>query len=109
VTKSYGAVVVGAGPAGLATSYELTRAGIDHVVLERGDAIGHTWANLYDGLVLHTGKHLSALPGMPFPRSTPLFPTRSDFLGYLNRYARTFRLPIETGADVTSADRDHAG
>ena len=63
------AVVIGAGPAGLATSQVLGRHGIDHVVLERGNTLGHTWANLYDSLVLHTGKHLSSLPGLPFSRT----------------------------------------
>ena len=57
-------VVIGAGPAGLATSRELTRRGIEHVVLERGNGVGHSWANLYDSLTLHTGKHMSALPGL---------------------------------------------
>jgi len=95
-------VIVGAGPAGLATSRELARRRIDHVVLERGATLGHTWATLYDSLVLHTGKHLSALPGMPFPRSTPLFPSRDQFLEYLGRYAAEFRLPVQTDADVTT-------
>ena len=79
------------------------------LVLERGEALGHTWANLYDGLVLHTGKHLSALPGMPFPAVTPLFPSRLDFLDYLRRYADTFRVPIETNADVAGLARDNGG
>jgi putative flavoprotein involved in K+ transport len=35
-------VIVGAGPAGLAASGAMTAAGIDHVVLERGQP-GHTW------------------------------------------------------------------
>lgn len=96
------AIVVGAGPSGLASSRELRRAGVRHIVLERGEAAGHTWAHLYDGLVLHTGKHFSALPGMRFPASTPLFPTRDHFLEYLNSYARTFQLPITTNADVAS-------
>jgi hypothetical protein len=100
-------VVVGAGPAGLATSRELTQAGIDHIVLERGSRAGHTWENLYDDLVLHTGKHLSSLPGMPFPRSTPLFPTRRQFVDYLHRYAEAFRLPIRTSAEVVSVTRGH--
>lgn len=102
----HAALVIGAGPAGLATSRELTRAGIDHVVLERGPAIAHTWANLYDGLVLHTGKHLSALPGMPFPAATPLFPTRQHFVDYLSRYADTFRVPVETNEEVVHAARE---
>ena len=99
--RSHETIVVGAGPAGLATSRELTRAGVDHCVLERGDQLGHTWANLYDSLVLHTGRHLSALPGLAFPSGTPLFPARRDFLDYLHRYASTFSLPIETSSDVT--------
>lgn len=94
------AVVIGAGPAGLATSRELGRRGIDHAVLERGNTLGHTWANLYDSLVLHTGKHLSSLPGLPFARTTRLFPSRRDFLHYLEEYARQFNLPVRTGADV---------
>jgi cation diffusion facilitator CzcD-associated flavoprotein CzcO len=99
------AVVVGAGPAGLAASRELARVGVDHRVLERGEGIGHTWANLYDSLVLHTGRHLSSLPGLAFPSGTPLFPSRRAFLDYLHRYAETFRLPIETSAEVTAVER----
>jgi thioredoxin reductase len=99
------ALIVGAGPAGLATSRELSRAGVQHVVLERGDQIGETWAHLYDNLVLHTAKRLSALPGLGFPASTPRFPTRRDFLAYLHRYADTFRIPVETHAEVASLHR----
>jgi cation diffusion facilitator CzcD-associated flavoprotein CzcO len=98
-------VVVGAGPAGLATSAELRRRGIEHVVLERGDTVGHSWANLYDSLTLHTGKHLSALPRMPFDRSVPLFPSRRDFVDYLHRYAEALALPIETRRTVTAIER----
>jgi putative flavoprotein involved in K+ transport len=108
VKSSWEAVVIGAGPAGLATARELARHGIDHVVLERG-TIGHTWENLYDSLVLHTGKHLSGLPGMAFSRATALFPTRLDVLDYLNRYADTFRLPVETGVNVVDLTRTGDG
>lgn len=100
VSASCDVIVIGAGPAGLGTSRELRRHGVDHVVLERGPCLGHTWANLYDGLVLHTGKHLSALPGLRFPRSTPLFPTRRNFVEYLNDYATRFHLPVRTNAEV---------
>lgn len=97
-------VVVGAGPAGLATARELRRRGIAHRLLEKGTEAGHTWANLYDSLTLHTGKHLSKLPGLAFGRSVPLFPTRDDFVAYLHRYARTFGLDVETGTEVTDVE-----
>jgi cation diffusion facilitator CzcD-associated flavoprotein CzcO len=79
--------------------------GVQHTVLERGSQIGHTWANLYDSLVLHTGRHLSSLPGLRFPAGTPLFPSRLDFLKYLTMYAATFRLPVETDVEVTRVSR----
>lgn len=106
--SSIDVLVIGAGPAGLATSRELARGGVAHLVCERGDRIAHAWHNLYDGLVLHTGKHLSALPGMPFPPPTPLFPTRQQFLDYLHRYVDAFRLPIATSTEIASLDRNGA-
>jgi glycine/D-amino acid oxidase-like deaminating enzyme len=92
--------VVGAGPAGLATSQQLAQRGIRHRVLERGETVGYTWANLYDSLTLHTGKHMSSLPGMPFPRSAPLFVPRREFWEYLRHYAHAFELPVDTGVGV---------
>jgi thioredoxin reductase len=99
------AVVIGAGPAGLATGAELGRRGVPYVVLERGDELAYCWANLYDSLTLHTGKHMSVLPGMRFPRSTPLFPPRLHFVEYLRRYARERRVSVTTNAAVRRARR----
>ncbi|HYT05429.1 MAG TPA: NAD(P)/FAD-dependent oxidoreductase [Gemmatimonadales bacterium] len=98
-------VVVGAGPAGLATSQQLKERGVPHRVLERGDAVGYTWANLYDSLTLHTGKHMSNLPGLPFSHSAPLFLPRREFWDYLRHYAQFFGLPIETGCAVKQIAR----
>ena len=99
-------VVVGGGPAGLATSSELRRRNIGHVVLERGESVGHSWMNVYDSLTLHTGKHLSSLPRMSFDRRVPLFPTRQHFVDYLHRYVEVLELPVETSREVTSVERE---
>src|SRR5205085_354849 len=72
--------------------------------LERGDSIAHSWTNLYESLTLHTGKHMSALPGMPLPRSAPLFVPRGEFVRYLSGYAERFALPVRTGWRVTAVD-----
>lgn len=103
-----GAVVIGAGPGGLATSRELTRRGVPHVVVERG-RLAANWRACYDSLRLHTGKHLSALPGRKFPREAPLFPSRDDLIRYLEEYARAFGLPIREGVAAVEAVPVDAG
>jgi indole-3-pyruvate monooxygenase len=105
---SHDVIVIGAGPAGLATSRELQQVGVDHVVVERGDQVGYTWAHLYDGLVLHTAKRFSSLPGLRFDSSTPTFPRRADLVDYMTRYVERFRLPIETNVTVSAVQRGPA-
>lgn len=102
-------VIVGGGPAGLAASAALTRRGVRHMVLERGEAPGHTWTQLYDSLMLHTGRHLSSLPGLGFPRGTPLFPSRALFASYLRDYATKLALPVRLGCEVSRVTRGDPG
>jgi cation diffusion facilitator CzcD-associated flavoprotein CzcO len=108
-TTSTEVLVIGAGPAGLATSRELSIRGVDHLVLERGPRPGHTWEQLYDSLRLHTGKHLSSLPGLGFPREVPLFPSRLDFAHYLQAYAAEFDVPLLAGCEVSGLERAGGG
>jgi cation diffusion facilitator CzcD-associated flavoprotein CzcO len=99
-------IVIGAGPAGLATSSELKRHGVEHVVLERGRAAESWSSRVYDSLTLHTGRHMSSLPGLPFDRGTPLFVPRQTFVDYLQRYREHFALPVEEHRIVTGIRRD---
>jgi putative flavoprotein involved in K+ transport len=55
-------VIIGAGPAGLATSHELVQAGVEHVVLERG-RIGQSWRDRWDSFCLVTPNWSVQLPG----------------------------------------------
>jgi lysine/ornithine N-monooxygenase len=96
-------LVVGAGPAGLAVARELGERGIGCRVLERGPTPAHVWHNLYDSLRLHTGRHLSTLPGLRFPRGTSLFPSRDEFVDYLERYRSVFDIDVATDTDVLRA------
>ncbi len=98
-------IIVGAGPAGLATAASLTQRGITYRLLERGGSLGCSWRHLYDSLRLHTGKHMSHLPGRRFGARTSLFPSRDEFVRYLEDYARHFGLAVETGNDVLRATR----
>lgn len=100
-------IIVGAGPAGLATAYYVRQRGLPYRVLERR-AIGYAWQNHYDRLHLHTLKQVSSLPGLPMPRSYPPFPSAAQVQEYLQIYARHFALRVECGVAVQRADYDGA-
>ena len=95
---SAAAVVVGAGPAGLAAAAELGRIGIEAVVLDSAGEVGSSWARHYDRLHLHTTRRLSSLPGMVIPRSNGRWVSRDDFRAYLRDYASSQRLDVRLAA-----------
>ena len=84
------AIIVGAGPAGLACAAALTTRGLKATVLEKADHVGSSWRRHYDRLHLHTDRNHSALPGMEMPRSYPLYPSRAQVVDYLEDYAAHF-------------------
>src|SRR5437016_1760068 len=101
------AVVVGAGHAGLAASKRLADAGLDHVVLERGE-IGESWRSQRWGLFrLNTPNWMNGLPRTPFGGGLPdAFAAMAEWTGYLERYAREHGLPVRTQTAVTSVTSD---
>ncbi|KAL5221108.1 hypothetical protein ABZP36_025821 [Zizania latifolia] len=102
-----GAVIVGAGPSGLAVGAMLGQAGVAYVVLERCGCIASLWRHrTYDRLCLHLPKRFCELPPMPFPTSYPEYPTRDQFLDYLESYARRFAVEPVFRRAVISAEFD---
>lgn len=99
-------IIVGAGPAGLATGGSLRQHGVASIILEAGATPGTTWRSLYDRLHLHTIKRLSSLPGFPMGRDFPRYASREQVVDYLERYAKHFDLAIATNARATKAVRE---
>jgi putative flavoprotein involved in K+ transport len=96
------AIVVGAGPAGLAASWHLRRRGVSHVVLERG-RVGETWrTQRWDSFTLNTPTWMSCLPGGPAPGPPDGFMPLDAWVAHLDDHARSAELPVRTGAEVTS-------
>jgi len=86
------AIVIGAGPAGLAAAKCLKDIGVDPVIVEMEQNVGAVWRKHYDRLHLHTPRDLSALPGLAIPRAAGSYPTREDVVTYFDSYAATFNL-----------------
>jgi putative flavoprotein involved in K+ transport len=111
-THTLEVLVIGAGQAGLATSYFLSRRGIGHVVLERG-RIGQSWrSQRWDSFVVNTPNWLNALPGTGYVGPTPDgFHARDELVASFEDYVRRFNLPVRSGIEVEALepDREAAG
>ncbi len=95
------AVVIGAGQAGLSTSYHLRRRGIDHVVLDADDAPGGAWQHRWDSLTMHDVHGIAGLPGAEPPderegRANDVVPA------YFAAYERRHDLPVLRPVQVDS-------
>ena len=109
MTDRLDTVVVGGGQAGLAVSHELTQAGVEHVVLEKG-RIGQSWRGRWDSFCLVTPNWSVQLPGRPYDGSDPDgFMSRDEVVEYLERYAATFRARLREGIEVSSLKPGPAG
>jgi putative flavoprotein involved in K+ transport len=84
-------------------SHHLTRAGVDHVVLERHD-VGSSWRReRWDSLRLLTPNWMTALPGYRYQGDDPNgFMTGAETAAFLHGYRRRFAPPVHTGVTVES-------
>lgn len=102
-----GPVIVGAGPSGLAAAACLKERGVPSVLLERSDCIASLWQHkTYDRLKLHLPKHFCELPLMAFPPEFPTYPTKRQFVEYLEAYAARFEIRPVFKRAVVNAEFD---
>ncbi|KAJ3702766.1 hypothetical protein LUZ61_006471 [Rhynchospora tenuis] len=106
-----GPIIIGAGPSGLAIAASLTVLSVPYIILERSTGIADLWTNrTYDRLSLHLPKQFCELPHLPFPPNFPIYPSKSQFIQYLETYTLHFSITphfsqnvIETRYDTSSS------
>ena len=64
-------IIIGAGPAGLAMSKQLSDRDIDHVLLERGETAERWKSERWDSLRLLTPNWMTRLPGFQYSGDDP--------------------------------------
>jgi len=103
-------LIIGGGPAGLLLSHCFRDHGIPYLTLERGK-VGQSWRDMRPGMVLLSpavpGTDWTSLtldqPLWAFPGARRPFPTREDFLCYVESFARDNRLSVLERSPATRA------
>ncbi|CAN5763883.1 NAD(P)/FAD-dependent oxidoreductase [soil metagenome] len=99
-------IVIGAGQAGLATSYHLTDSGVDHVVIER-DRVAQSWRDRWDSFTLVLPNWTLRLPGHHYESDEPDgYMPRDAIVSYLEDYARKIPAPLREDVEVNSLQRE---
>jgi putative flavoprotein involved in K+ transport len=103
-------VVVGGGQAGLAMSRHLALAGLDHVVLERGDVASSWRTERWDSLRLLTPNWMCRLPGHRYEGPDRHgYQTAAETADWLEAYARRIGAPVRTRVTVRQVRRTSRG
>lgn len=102
--------IIGAGHAGLGASQVAAAAGLEHVVLERGE-VGQSWrTQRWDSFTLNTQNAMNRLPGDPYRGDAPeAFEPRDAWVERLGRYVAQHALPVRAHTVVTSVERQDGG
>ena len=100
-------IVVGGGPAGLATAIAAAQGGLDYEVLEKGVLVNSIYRFPRD-MVFFTTPELLEIGGLPF--TTPYEkPTRMEALTYYRRVADVYRLEVSFGTRVVGIEQTRNG
>lgn len=94
--------IIGGGQAGLSVSWYLSRAGIEHVVLEAKTPV-HAWSDSrWDNFTLVTPNWHCRLPGYVYDGPDPDgFMTRDEVVAWLDGWLDSFTAPVRTHTRVT--------
>ena len=108
--RNFHTLIVGAGQAGLATSFFLSRHKVPHTVIDRR-GLGASWKyDRWDSFTLVTPNWTIQLPGASYTDDSPdSFLSRDEFIGWLERWAESFDCPLVSGVEATNLDRANNG
>lgn len=98
-------IIVGAGFSGMAMAIALQKAGIDFLLLEKGDEVGGTWRdNVYPGAACDVPSHMYCYSFEPH-RWSRSFAAQPEILDYTKNIAQKYNLypNIRFNTEITGA------
>ncbi len=106
--KDIDVLVVGAGPAGLATACSCQDEYLSCLVTDRA-GLAQSFSEYPHNLQFFSPPAEMEIGGIPLPVAGGLKPTRETYLAYLRAVARTRQIPLCTWTAITGLEQDERG
>ncbi|WP_165571635.1 flavin-containing monooxygenase [Cytobacillus praedii] len=100
--------IIGAGQAGLAMGYWLSKSQTPKkfLIIDKVSRVGEVWRKRYDSLVLFTPRAYSSLPELTLVGNVHEFPAKDEIADYLENYAIHFNLPLQLETEVQKVEEE---
>ena len=110
MTEKVDVAIIGAGQAGLATSWHLKQAGVDHVILEAG-RVAETWrTRRWDSFCLVTPNWSVRLPGGEYTGPDPDgYMSLAELVSHFQGWADSFQAPVRGDCAVSALEAEGDG
>ncbi|MFI2856269.1 flavin-containing monooxygenase [Paenibacillus sp. JSM ZJ436] len=102
-------LIIGAGQAGLAAAYHLSKTTINFLLIGQESRIGDPWRQRYDSLITFTPRAYNALPGLLLEGNPDGCSSKDEIADSLEQYARHYSFPMQLGVKVQRLERTAAG
>ena len=104
--ESIETVIIGAGHAGLSTSYFLKQRGREHIILDKAGKPGNAWRSRWDSFTFVSPNWSFLIPGGEYDGPDPDgFMTRDELVSRFDQYVEKYQLPIEFNTWVSSVQQ----
>lgn len=104
--KIYDTIVIGGGQAGLSIAYFLRRSKLEYLVLDNQPKPGGAWLHTWNSLKLFSPTEYSSLSGWMMPKSEHEYPTKNEFINYLEQYEQRYDFPVQRNTEVLSVHKE---
>lgn len=102
-------VIIGSGPAGLASAHALAKRNIEYVILEKNSAVASALRRVDPEMRLLSPKGLSLMPDMRPEADTPTYLPFSVLVHELERYQQQHNLKVKLDCMVLGIRKDERG
>ncbi|NME67752.1 ArsO family NAD(P)H-dependent flavin-containing monooxygenase [Flammeovirga aprica] len=93
-------IIIGGGQAGLSVAYFLNRHGLKFLILDDNQKAGGAWNKAWDSLQLFSPGVFSSLSGWMLPPPEKEYPTKKEFISYLEKYEKRYDFPVQRPVKV---------